>query len=68
MPQVTANVQMSTQQSNDYLVEENPIRKRYLGPPILETVASVFNFTCTKTVIVSPQYLYCIVISCDMYM
>ena len=48
LQQVTASVQMSTHQRRDSLMEENPVWERPVGPPTLETVAPVCNFTHAK--------------------
>lgn len=50
------SIQVSTQHQNDALKEENPIQTGPSGPPILKTVASIWNFTFAKATVVSPQY------------
>ena len=57
--QVTTSVQMSTDQRNDYLMEENPMLMRPIEPLTLGTFALVCNFTHTKAAMVSYQHLYC---------
>lgn len=51
-------VQMSTNQKNDSLVEENPVRERTVGPTTLKTITPVCNFASAKAAMVSPQYLH----------
>lgn len=67
LQQVTASVQISTQQKNDSLIEENPIWAKPVEPLTLETVTANCNFMCVKAAMVSPHYLYCSVQTSMMY-
>lgn len=57
--QVTTSVLLSTSQRNDSQTEKNSVQVGPMGPPTLETVAPVHNFTFSKAVLVSPQHLHC---------